>query len=133
MDHDPAVGQCKPFARRSGAEQDRAHRGALPDAVGLDVAGEHLHRIVDRQTGRHRSAGTVDVKVDVLFGIFRLKEEQLCDHQIGDIVIDRSSEQNDPVFEQPAVDIEGTFSLAGLFHHHRNQKRVAFHLAFLLS
>ena len=73
------------------------------------------------------TAGAVDVQIDILLRILRLEEEQLGNHQIGDLIVDRSAEKNDPVLEQPAVDVESAFPLAGLLNHHRNQKRVAFH------
>ena len=51
VDHDPGVGQGMALARGAGGEQHGAHRGRLADAVRRHVAGDELHRVVDRQAG----------------------------------------------------------------------------------
>ena len=127
VDHDPAVGQSVTLPRRARGEQHRAHRRALTDAVGLDVAREALHGVVDGKSRRDRTAGAVDVKLDVLLGVLGLQEQQLRHDQIGDVVVDRGAEQDDPVLEQPAVDIVRTLTLTGLLDHHRDQKRLLLH------
>ena len=88
---------------RSGAKQDRAHAGGHPDAVGIHVAGEELHRIVDRQASSHRAARRIDVNADVFLAVLHLEEKQLRDDQIGDVIVDRGAEENDPVLEQAGV------------------------------
>ena len=65
MDHDAAVRQGVALALGAGGQEERAHAGALADAVGGDVAGDPLHRVVDRQAGGDAAAGAVDVEVDV--------------------------------------------------------------------
>jgi hypothetical protein len=49
VDHDAGVGQGVPLARGAGRQQHGAHRGGLANAVGRHVAGDELHRVVDRQ------------------------------------------------------------------------------------
>ncbi len=79
VDHDPGVGQGVPLALGPGGQQHGAHRGALADAIGRHVAGDELHRVVDRHAGRDAAAGRIDVQVDVGLGIVRLQEQQLGD------------------------------------------------------
>ena len=118
MDHDPGVRERIAFSRRARAEQNRAHAGRLPDAVGLDIAGEHLHHVVDRQSGGDASPGGADVHVDVLLGILALKKQQFGNHKIRDGIVDRGTEQDDSVFQKTGVDVISAFPVAGLFHHH---------------
>ncbi len=49
MDHDVGVRQREPLAFRPRAKQDRAHAGGHAEAIGGHVAGQKLHRVVDRQ------------------------------------------------------------------------------------
>src|SRR5690606_34527483 len=94
VDHDPGVGQGEAFAFGAGGQQHGAHRGGLADAVGRDVAGDELHRVIDRQAGRDAATGAVDVEVDIGFGVVRLQEEHLGDQGIGDVVVDLLPEEN---------------------------------------
>ena len=67
----------------------------------MDIA----HRVVDRQSGRERAAGAVDVDADLLVRVLAVEEEQLGDDEIGDIVIDLGTDEDDPVAEQPRIDV----------------------------
>jgi hypothetical protein len=69
-----------PFRRR---QQEGAHAGRLPDAQGAHVRLDELHGVVDRHAGRDRTARGVDVEENVLVRIFRFKEQQLGDDQVG--------------------------------------------------
>ena len=104
----------------SCGEQDGAHGGGLPDAVGAHVAGQHLHRVVDGEARRDGSAGAVDVEVDVLLGVFALQEEELGDDGVCDSVVDLSPQEDDAVLQQPRVDVVGAFALGGLLDDDRN-------------
>ena len=123
MDHDVGIRQREPFALRPGAQQHRAHARGHADAIGDHVAGQELHRVVDRQPRRHRATGRVDVNVDILFRVFHLQEEQLRDHQIGHVIIDLADE-NDPILEQARVNVVAAFAPPGLLHHHWNKDRL---------
>jgi len=46
--------------------------------------------------------------------------EQLGDRQVGDLVVDRRPEEDDPLAEQTRVDVEGALAVHGLLDHHRN-------------
>ena len=79
VDQDARVGQRQALARRAGGEQDGGPRRGLAHAdrrhVGLDV----LHRVVDAEAGGDRSAGRVDVELDVLVGVLRFEVQELAD------------------------------------------------------
>ncbi len=49
------------------------------------------------------------------------EEEELGDDQIGDHVVDRRADEDDPVLEQPGEDVVGALTAAGLLHHERNE------------
>ena len=65
------------------------------------------------------AARRVDIKVDVLVGVFCFKEEHLCDNEVGGGVIDRADEEDDPLFQQAGVDVVGAFAATGLLDDHR--------------
>ena len=114
-------GKRETFALRAGAKQHRTHARRHAEAISRHVAGEKLHRVVNRQPGRDRAAGRIDVNVDVLFAVLHLQKKQLRDDQIGDVIVDRRADENDPVLQQPRVDIVAAFAAAGLLHHHRDE------------
>src|SRR5439155_5628790 len=59
--------------------------------------------VVDRRQRGERAAGGVDVDVDVAVGIHRLQAQQLRHHVVGGGVIDRRTEEDDPLLEQLRV------------------------------
>ena len=71
------------------------------------VAGHELHRIVDTQSGRDRTAGRIDVDLDILVGVDRLQEQQLGLDDIGGIVVNRCSEEDNAVHHQTRKDVHG--------------------------
>jgi hypothetical protein len=80
-----------------------------------------LHGVVDRKAGGHVAPGRVDVQVDVLVGILRLQKEQLCDHKACDRVVERSSDEDNPLLQETRKDVVGSFSPSGLFNDHRDE------------
>ena len=122
MDENARVRQGVTFALRARREQDCGHAGRLADAIGVHVAGEILHRVVNRQPGRDAAAGRIDVEVNVLFRIGHLEKEQLRDDDVGDHVIHRRAEEKDAVNEQARIDVPAALAAAGLFNHNGNQK-----------
>jgi hypothetical protein len=82
---------CGPQASRSAPidigdpDGDRRDRG-------LDV----LHRVVDGQAGVDGAVGGVDVEGDVFVGVLGLEMQQLGDRQVGELVIDRAADEDDP-------------------------------------
>src|ERR1035441_28558 len=98
------------------------HARGLPDGVGVHVAGEILHRVVNRQTGRDAAAGRIDVKMDVLLRVGHLQKQKLRDDDVGNVVIHRRAEKNDAVHEQARVNVPRPLAAARLLDHDWNQK-----------
>jgi hypothetical protein len=46
--------------------------------------------------------------------------EELCDHEVGDLVVDRSADEDDALIEQAREDVEGPLAAGGLLDHHRD-------------
>jgi hypothetical protein len=46
--------------------------------------------------------------------------EQLGDRQVGDLVVDRRPQEDDPLAKEARVDVEGALTVHGLLDHHRN-------------
>src|SRR5207247_5469796 len=59
---------------------------------------------------------------DVLVRVVGLEMEQLGDRQVGDLVVDRGAEEDDPLVEEARVDVEGALAVHGLLDHHRNHR-----------
>jgi hypothetical protein len=59
-----------------------------------------LHRIVDRQSRGHHAARRIDVHINVLIGVFRRQEEELGDDDVGDVIIDRGANKDNPVLKR---------------------------------
>ena len=87
----------------------------------LHVGLDELHRVVNRQPCRDRSAGAVDVEQDVLVRIFRFQKQHLRDDEIGDRVVDRRADEDDAVLEEPGEDIVRPLAAVGLFDDHGNE------------
>jgi hypothetical protein len=120
VDENARVRQRIALAARSSSQQDGAHRSGLSDAIRNDVGFHQIHRVQDRQAGRDAAAGRIDVQRNVLLGVFRGEEQHLSDDQICHIVIDRSAEENNILFEQTRVNIECAFAARRLLHNHRD-------------
>src|SRR5207249_2795395 len=88
------------------------------------VAGQKLHRVVNGKAGGDIAAWRIDVDVDVLLRVFHLQEEQLRDHEIRYVIINRRSNENDAVFEQPRINVIAALATPSLLHHHRHQHRL---------
>src|SRR6266480_2063955 len=120
VDEDLRVRERKPFAARAGGQQQRAQRHRDPDAGGRHLGLDELDRVVDGEPRVDGAPGAVDVERDVLAGILRLEMEQLGDRQVGDLIVDRRPQEDDPLAEQTRVDVEGALTVHGLLDHHRN-------------
>ena len=55
---------------------------------------------------------------DVLLGVLGLEVQQLRDDQVRDLVVDGRAEEDDPLVEQPAVDVERALTARGLLDDH---------------
>ena len=121
MDHDAAVRQGVALALGAGGEQQRAHAGALADAVGRDVAGDPLHGVVNRQPGGHAAAGAVDVEMNIGLGILMGQDDHLGDDQVGDRVVDRGAQDDDSILKEAGIDIHRPFFTTAAFDHDGDQ------------
>jgi hypothetical protein len=64
-----------------------------------------LHRIVDRQSRSHASAGTIDVEIDVLRRIVGLEKEELSNDGGGGGLFDFAIEGDDAFLQQAREDV----------------------------
>ena len=106
-----ACGRIAALPGVAGREQDRRGRRRLADAGGVHRRADELHRVVDRQHRRDRAAGRVEVEVDRHVAASSDSRCSSCaiDH-VGDPVVDLGAEVDDPVGQQPAVDVHGPFA-----------------------
>ena len=126
VDHDVRVRQRVAFAFRAGAEEHRAHAGGDAHAIRRHVARHELHRVVDREAGRHGAAGRVDVDVDVLLRVLHLEEKHLRDHDVRDLVVDRRADEDDAILEETRIDIVTALAAPGLLDNDGNQHGMDF-------
>ena len=95
-------------SRRPGAPAREQQRGAArghAEAGRLNQRADVLHGVVHRQRRGHRAAGAVDVQVHVVLGILAFEEEQLRRDQVGQVVVDDTADEDDPVAQKPRVDV----------------------------
>src|SRR6202521_722394 len=83
VDEDLWVWQRHAHAGVSARQQDRGAAGGEPGAQRRDLRAHVLHRVVDGQSRRERSAWAVDVELDVAIRRLALEEEQLRGHCAG--------------------------------------------------
>src|SRR5690242_569266 len=105
----------------SRRQQQRSHARGLPQAQRRDGGLDELHRIVNRQPRRNRAARRVDVEGNFFLGVLGFQKQELGGHQVGDIVINLAAQKNNPVLEQPRVDVISALSTAGLLDYDWNQ------------
>ena len=94
-----ALGSARrfPFVR---LPEERAHGGGHAHADGGHVALDILHGVIDGHAVGDRTAGAVDVELDVLIGVLGLQVEQLGHHQRGCSGVDLLPQEHDTVVEQ---------------------------------
>ena len=63
----------------------------------------------------------VDVDVDRRVGVVGLEVQQLGADEVGDRVVDRRPEEDDPLLEEPAVQVVGPLTPVGLLDHRGHQ------------
>jgi hypothetical protein len=59
--------------------------------------------------------------VDVLLGIFLRQKQHLGNHQVCNVVVNRGSDEDDIVPQQPGINVICPFPTPGLFYDHRYQ------------
>ena len=112
------VGQREPapLVARHQDHSSKARRAA--DRHRRDGRLDELHGVVDREPGRDGAARRVDVDLDLLVGIVGGQEDQLGHSQVGHHVVDRAPEQDDPVPQEPGVDVEGALAVPAFVLDH---------------
>src|SRR4029077_1930866 len=68
-----------------------------------------------------RAARRVDVERDVLLRILRLEVQQLRHDEVRDLIVDRRAEEDDPLVEQAAVDLELALAARGALDDHGDE------------
>ena len=121
VDQDLRVRRHHPLALLAAGQQQRAHAHRDADADRLHVGLYVLHRVVDREARVDRAARRVDVDRDVLVGVLGLEVDQLGDHEVRDVLVDRRAEEDDPLVEQARVDVERALAARGLLDDHRDR------------
>ena len=66
--------------------------------------------------------------MDVLVGVFRFKEQQLRHDQVGHVIFHLTHEEDDALFQQPRINVIGTFAPSRLLDHHRDQTACGLHV-----
>ena len=121
---DAGIGARAAMVLGARAEQERAHRGRLPDAERRHGAADELHRVVDREARRHHPARRVDVEGDLLLGVLGLQEQELRDDQRRGEILDRSGQEDDALAQEPRVDVESPLAAVRLLDHHGHEGTV---------
>ena len=67
--------------------------------------------------------GRVDVHEDVLLRVLELEEEQLGGDEPGHMVLDRAGDEDDPLAQQPRIDVEAALAPVGLLDDDGNELR----------
>src|ERR1700761_3003705 len=124
MDQNARVGKREPLTLCSSEQQERAHAGSLTDAEGCHRVLDVLHGVIDGEAGSDGTAWRVDVELDVLVWVFARQEQQLCDHKIGYLIVNRRAKKNDVIAQQTRVNVVGTLAATRLLNNHGNQCHV---------
>ena len=96
---------CREFC----CKQNRAHTGSHTYAIGDNVALHEIQSVVDCHAIRYASAGRVDVQMNILLGVFHLKEKKLGNNGISHIIVNGGADEDDAVTKQSAVDVPSSF------------------------
>jgi len=122
VDQQARVGKRHPLALRPAGEDQRAGRHRDPEADRLHIGRHVLHRVVDGESGVQRAPGGVHVDRQILVGVLGREMQQLSDHHVCQLVVDLLADEDDPLIEQPRVDVKGALAARGLLHHDGNQR-----------
>ena len=124
VDHDLAVRQGDTLALGTCGKQERTHGGSHTDADGGHVTLNEVHGVINGQTCGNRSAGAVDIKVDILIRVLCFQEQELSYHQGGGCIVDLIGQEDDTVTQKAGEDIVGALAMGGLVNDGGNQSIV---------
>jgi hypothetical protein len=57
--------------------------------------------------------------MNIVFAVFVAEEQHLGDNQVGLVVVYRSAEKDNPVLQQPGIDIVGPLCSTAFLYHYR--------------
>ena len=133
VDHHARVRQAVTLALGTSSQQEGAHAAGLADADGRDVRLDELHGVVDRHAGGDGTARRVDVQMDILVRVFRFKEQQLRNDEVGHVVLYRANQEDHTLLQQARVDVVSAFATGGLLDNHRDQAACGLDVRALLN
>src|SRR5258708_36066486 len=103
--HDTAVFQGRTLTFGACAHQYLSHRGCHPDTDGGYIRGDILHGIINPQAGVYAAPGAIDIHLNIPVPIRTVQEQQLGGDDIGHLIVDRVSQENNTIHHQPAVNV----------------------------
>ena len=119
MYHHARVRQRRTLACGARRKQHGPHRRGQPRTDGRHVTRDKLHRIVDTEPRRHRTARRIDVYLHILRRVDRLEKQQLCLYDVGRIVVDGGPEEDDAIHHQSREDIHRSHVQLSLLDYRR--------------
>src|SRR3989344_1503697 len=135
MEQDLAVREREALAFGACREECRSHGRRDPDTDGRHRGLHILHGVVDRHACGYRPARRVDIEANVLFLILGLQKKQLGDHRICHRINDGTAQKDDPLLEEPRVDIVRPLPERGFLNHRGDEVLVDGYVSheFILS
>lgn len=121
MHQNPRMRQRIALAFGASTQQHLRHRGSDADTVRGDVRLDVLHRVVNRHPRGDAPTRRVDVHEDIFRRVLARQKEQLRNDQRCDVIIDRRTDEDDPLFEEPRVNVVGSLAAAGLLDDDRDE------------
>ncbi len=122
VDHDLGVLECEALLGSTTHENHGSSGGSHTKTNRRHVRLHVLHGVVHRERGGDLSTGRVHIERDVLLGIFLFQEEQLRDNGVGDIIVDRRTEEDDALFEEAGINVVHALAELCFFNDSRDQR-----------
>src|SRR3989344_4454897 len=101
MDHHFSVWQNKALALFAGRENYRSAGSRQTDTESGNIRAHMIHGVHDCHSGSYRSAGRIDIKINILFGVFGLKEKELSDDDVGRVIVNWPAQEYDTLPQKP--------------------------------
>src|SRR5512133_3362122 len=112
--------EAEALAFFAGCQQERTHGGGLSDTDGRYGSLYVAHRVEDRHTGCNHAAGGINVEMDVFISVFGFEKQKLGDNQVGDVIIDATTQKNYAFFEQARIYVILALTASGLLNYYRD-------------
>ena len=95
--HDLGIGQRHPLSLRPPGKKEGTEACRQTDAQRAHITFDKLHGVIYGKAGRHGSARTVDIQLDIPFRILRLQVQKLRNNQLRRCIADFLSQKNNPI------------------------------------